>query len=194
MPVPAYGDVGKAVADLLKGSPKSGAFQLDNKITYSGTTSTGLAVTLTAVTKGDKVEPLLKAAWSNKLGYSADVSFDGGAKVGVNFGAANVLLPGLKLTGSVALPDPNSGKLSADYAFPYLTTKATVTATAKPVVDLVASTGYKDVIGGVETGYDTAKSAVRAACSWGLDARDRWQQRSGRSIRRFAWPAHQPAS
>lgn len=55
-PIPAYADIGKAVGDLLKGSAKAGAFQLDNKVTYSGATSSGLNVTITGVTKGDKVE------------------------------------------------------------------------------------------------------------------------------------------
>ncbi len=163
MPVVAYADVGKAVADLFKGSAKSGAFNLDNKVTYQGATSSGLNVTLTAVTKGDKVEPTLKAAYG-KGNYSADISVDGsGSKAALNFGVANVL-PGLKLTGSVALPDPNSGKASVEYTgLAQLSTKATVTLTSSPVVEVVASTGVKDVILGVEAGYDTAKSAVR----WG---------------------------
>lgn len=156
----AMGDIGKAVNELLKGSAKSGAFQLDNKVSYAGTTSAGLNVTLTAVTKGDKVEPTLKAAYSKK-GYSADVTYDGSAKISVNSSVADVLLPGLKLSGSVALPDPNSAKVSADYSFPYLSTKATVALTSKPVIDVVASTGYDKFIFGVEAGFDTGKSAVR---------------------------------
>lgn len=158
-PIPAYADIGKAVGDLLKGSPKSGAFQLDNKVTYSGATSSGLNVTITAVTKGDKVEPTLKAAYA-KHGYSADISFDGSSKIAVNSSVADTLLPGLKLSGSVSLPDPNTAKASLEYKFPYLSTKATVALTSKPVVDVVASTGYKDVLVGVEAGFDTAKSAV----------------------------------
>jgi len=158
-PIPAYADIGKAVGDLLKGSSKSGAFQLDHKVTYTGTTSSGLNVTLTAITKGDKVEPSLKAAYA-KRGYSADITYDGSAKIAVNSSVADALLPGLKLSGSVALPDPNTAKASLEYSFPYLSTKATVALTSKPLVDVVASTGYKDVLVGVEAGFDTAKSAV----------------------------------
>lgn len=148
----------QAVGDLLKGSSKSGAFQLDHKVSYAGTTSSGLNVTISAVAKGDKVDPTLKAAYAKK-GYSADVTYDGSAKIAVNSSVADVL-PGLKLSGSVSLPDANSAKASAEYSFPYLSTKATVTLTSKPVVDVVASTGYKDVIVGVEAGFDTAKSTV----------------------------------
>lgn len=79
----------------------------------------------------------------------------------MNSSVADKLLPGLKLSGSVTLPDPNTAKASLEYKFPYLSTKATVALTTKPVVDVVASTGYKDVLVGVEAGFDTAKSAVR---------------------------------
>jgi voltage-dependent anion channel protein 2 len=158
-PIPAYSDIGKAVGDLLKGSPKGGAFQLDSKVTYSGTTSSGLNVTLTGVAKGDKVDPTLKAVYEKK-GYKADLTYDGSAKITANASIADVLLPGLKTSVGVVLPDPNSAKLSVDYSFPYLSTKATATLTSKPIVDVLASTGYKDVLLGVETGFDTAKSAV----------------------------------
>ncbi|KAJ9522514.1 hypothetical protein QJQ45_008353 [Haematococcus lacustris] len=158
-PIPAYTDIGKAVGDLFKGSSKAGAFQLDHKVTYSGVTSSGLNVTLTGITKGERVEPTLKAAYAKK-GYSADVTYDGAAKVAINTSVADVLLPGLKLSGSVTLPNPNSAKASIDYNFPYLSTKATMTLTSKPLVDVVASTGYKDVVVGVEAGFDTVKSTV----------------------------------
>jgi voltage-dependent anion channel protein 2 len=81
--------------------------------------------------------------------------------VSISSSVADVLLPGLKLSGSVALPDPNSAKASVDYTFcSFCTTKATVALTCKPVIDLVASTGYKDVIVGAEAGFDTATSKV----------------------------------
>lgn len=158
-PIPAYADIGKAVGDLLKGSSKSGAYQLDNKVSYTGTTASGLNVTITGVAKGDKVDSTLKAVYSKK-GYSADISYDGSAKVALNSSVADALLPGLKLSGAVALPDLNSAKATVEYSFPYLSTKATVALTNKPVVDVVASTGYDNFVVGVEAGFDTAKSSV----------------------------------
>eukprot|EP00199_Chlamydomonas_sp_CCMP681_P006758 CAMPEP_0119108626 /NCGR_PEP_ID=MMETSP1180-20130426/15514_1 /TAXON_ID=3052 ORGANISM="Chlamydomonas cf sp, Strain CCMP681" /NCGR_SAMPLE_ID=MMETSP1180 /ASSEMBLY_ACC=CAM_ASM_000741 /LENGTH=279 /DNA_ID=CAMNT_0007094261 /DNA_START=47 /DNA_END=886 /DNA_ORIENTATION=+ len=159
-PVPGYSDIGKAVNDVLKGSAKSGAFQLDNKVTYSGSTSTGLNATLSAVAVGDKVLPTLKAAYA-KAGYSADCTFDGSSqKVALSTAAANVMLPGLRLSGNVTLPDTNSAKFQAEYAFPFLTTKATVQLTSSPVLELVASTGLKDIVVGVEVAFDTAKNMV----------------------------------
>lgn len=157
--VPAFTAIGAGVKDLLAGSTKSGAFVLDNKVSYSGTTSSGLNVAITALTKGDKVEPTLKATYG-KGTYSADMTYDAAGKVLMNTAIADVLLPGLKLSGSITLPDVNSAKASLDYAFPFLSSKATVTLASKPVVDVQATTGYKDVIVGVETGFDTAKSAV----------------------------------
>lgn len=172
MPIPAYGDVGKAVKDLLQGSPKSGAFQLDHKATYSGTTSSGVAFTLTAVKKGDKIDPTLKAAYSKK-GYSADATYDGSSKITVNTTVSDLLIPNLKASGSVVLPDPNTAKLGLEYTFPYLTTKATVALTSKPAVDVVASTGVKDFVVGVECGYDTAKNGfTKYNCAVGYHAPD----------------------
>jgi voltage-dependent anion channel protein 2 len=160
--IPAYGAIGSAVGDLFKGSAKSGAFQLDNKVTYSGVTSSGLNVTLTGVAAGDKIAPTLKASYAQG-NYASDLTYDGSSRVAVNASIANLLLPGLKLSTSCALPDTNSARASIDYAFPYLSTRATVSLTNQPVVDLLASTGYKDILVGVETGFDTAKSVVRGS-------------------------------
>jgi hypothetical protein len=159
--IPLPGDVGKEVGLLLKGTPKSGAFTLDPTVRFNGVTSSGLAITITGVVKGAVVEPVLKASYAGKHGYSADLSYDAAGKAAVTTTLSNLLVPGLNVSGSVVLPDTSSAKLSLAYAFPYLSTKATVSLTSKPVVDLVASTGYENVIVGVETGFDSAKSAVR---------------------------------
>lgn len=86
---------------------------------------------------------------SGKLGLSA---------------AYSDLAPGLKVTVSGTLPDPESAKLGLDYVQPHITVKSATTLTSSPKVDISATTGFlvngQDVVAGAEAGYDTAKGAV----------------------------------
>ena len=116
----------------------------------------GFAVT--AIKKADKVDATLKISHAGKK-YSADATLDHVGKVALSASLAEVA-PGLKLSGSVALPDASSAKLAVDYVFPYLTLKSTVALTSAPLIDLAAATSYKGFLIGGETAYDTAKSAV----------------------------------
>jgi hypothetical protein len=74
------------------------------------------------------------------------------------------LAPGLKLTVSGTLPDPDSAKIGLDYSRPNITLKSASTLTSSPKVDISATTGFlvngQDVVAGAETGYDTAKGAI----------------------------------
>ena len=121
-----------------------------------------MVVSLSAVSKSGKVEPVLKAAYASKKGYSADITLDAAGKVATSTSLTDVLLPGLTVSASAVLPDPSSATVACNYSLPYLNTKVVLgNLSAKPVVDVTASTGYKDVVVGVETGFDTAKNLVR---------------------------------
>ncbi len=56
--------------DLLLGNPKSGMFAFDDKLTWTSTTSSGVAFAVTAIKKADKVDGTLKISHSTKK-YSA---------------------------------------------------------------------------------------------------------------------------
>lgn len=157
MPAPAFGDVGKAVKELVSGG-KTGVFQYEPKVTYSGTTSTGVTFTTTAVQKGDRVDASLKAAYSTKA-YSVDATYNPNNKISVNGSLADVA-PGVKLTAAVVLPDTASAKAGVEYANPYVNLKATVGLTSTPLLEASAASGYKNIIVGGEAGYDSAKSIL----------------------------------
>ena len=159
MPPPAFSEVGKACSSLLNGSPASGAFVFDPKVTYTGATSCGLSFTTTAVVKKEgKVDATLKAAWSSKK-CSGDATLDPAGKLAVSTALLGVA-PGLKLSTSFVVPDPSSAKLIVEYGMPYLNIKSNVGLTSSPEVGLIASTAYKNVVLGADCTFDTAKSAV----------------------------------
>mmetsp|Transcript_38711 Transcript_38711/g.86097 ORF Transcript_38711/g.86097 Transcript_38711/m.86097 type:complete len:277 (+) Transcript_38711:122-952(+) len=158
MPTPAYSDIGKANKELLSGTAKAGAFQFDPKLSFTSTTSNGVSFAVNATKKGDKVDGTLKVSYAHKK-YSADATVDPAGKVAVTASLSD-LAPGLKFSGSAVLPDPTSAKVGLDYSFPYLTLKSSVALTSAPLVDVSASTGYKNFLLGGETAYDTAKSTV----------------------------------
>ncbi|EFJ42519.1 hypothetical protein VOLCADRAFT_77106 [Volvox carteri f. nagariensis] len=159
MPAVSYADIGKKVKGLLGGDAATGTFILNPKLTVSGTTQSGVALTATAVQKGDKLDATLKAAYSTKK-YSVDATADPAGKVTVNASVSDVA-PGLKLTSAVVLPDPvASAKLTAEYANATVAVKSTVSLSAAPVVDLSVATAVKGVLVGGETAYDAAKSDI----------------------------------
>lgn len=162
MPVPAFADIGKASKELLNGGRGGGAFVLDPKLTFASTTASGVTFTATTVKKGDKIEPSLKTAYSTKK-YSADATIEASDKISINTSFPEVA-PGLKVTGSVVLPDPSSAKVGLEYLIPYLNLKSTVSLTSAPLVDLAASTGYKEFVLGSEASYNTSKAAIS---KWG---------------------------
>jgi voltage-dependent anion channel protein 2 len=158
MPVPAFGDIGKATKELLTGNPKAGGFVLDPKFTLSSSTGSGVAFTCTAVKQGDKILPSLKTAYSTKK-YSADATVNSSEKVAINTSFSEVA-PGVKVNASVTLPDPSSAKVGVEYVNPYLNVKSSVSLTSAPIVDLAASSGYKNVVFGADASYNTSKAAI----------------------------------
>lgn len=150
-----YVDIGKATKNLFDAK----AFPADPKVSFSGATSSGVAFTASAVQRGSKVEPSLKAAYATKQ-YAVDATYESADKITVS-GSLFDIAPRLKLTGSVVLPSyADSAKAGVEYAFPYLHLKSTVGLTSSPTVDFAAATGYSSLLLGGEAGYDTAKSAI----------------------------------
>lgn len=84
-------------------------------------------------------------------------------KLGLSAAYSN-LAPGLKLSVSGTLPDPDSAKLGLDYNQPHINLRAASTLTAAPKVDVAATSGFvvggQDVVAGAEAGYDTAKGTI----------------------------------
>lgn len=165
MPVLAFGSFGSAAKELLTGGKAEPGYQFDKKVSCSVKNADGVTLTPTVVIKGEAVDLSLKSAYSYKS-YSVDALVNTSEKVAVNASAAD-LAPGLKLSGSIALPDTASGKLGVEYSAALVNLKANAGLTSAPAVDLTASTGYNNCIVGGEAGYDTAKSLIS---KWSLGA------------------------
>eukprot|EP00798_Chlamydomonas_sp_ICE-L_P015271 gene15271-21353_t len=159
---PFYGDIGKANKDLLSGSAKSGAFTYDSKLTFASATSSGVKFAVSAAQKGDLINPALKIAYGTKA-YSGNVSCTPGGNLTVNATLIDFGAPGLCLSSSVPLSKPSDAKVGLNYHFPYLAVKAQLaqlTSTDSQLLDLSATTGYKNFVVGIETSCNTSKSVM----------------------------------
>lgn len=157
-PIAAFSSLGTNAKDLLYGNAKSGKYQYDRVLNVTSKTADGVEFTVNAVGKDDKLEMALKGAYSAK-NYSVITTLAQSGKLGVAV-SYKELAPGLNVAMSGTVPDPDSGKLQAEYSVPHLTLKSSVTLTAAPKVDIAATTGLEGVTMGGEASYDTAKSAV----------------------------------
>eukprot|EP00775_Hariotina_reticulata_P011516 gene11516-11659_t len=153
----AVADIGKSVRDILYGI-KDGVFQYDNKVSMSTKTADGVALTLSAVQKGDKADLSLRTVY-NYNNYGINALFTTSDKVNVT-ATVDKLAPGVKLSLVANLPDTQSGKLLVDYVNQQVHVKTSVGLTTQPKVTLSAATGYKNLVFGGEATYDTAKSIV----------------------------------
>lgn len=164
--MPQYSDIGKAPKDLFNGSPKSGAFQLEPKLTFASSANVDvikMGFAVNALKKADKVDGTLKitSAYAN---MTSDVTISPSGSIVVGAAAANVLpslAPGLKLTLGGVVPNPSSGKLGLDYVpCKELALKAGVTLVSAPTVDVSGAYAVSGFLLGGEAAYDTAKSVL----------------------------------
>jgi len=101
----SFGALGKAAKDLL-----SGGFQLNQKVTATTKTDTGVDFTVSGVKKDDKLDGDIKAAYKASCGYSADIKVSADSKVTSTI-AYSKLFPGLKVSLNGSIPDKASGKV-----------------------------------------------------------------------------------
>uniref|UniRef100_A0A7R9V2N3 Voltage-dependent anion-selective channel protein n=1 Tax=Chlamydomonas euryale TaxID=1486919 RepID=A0A7R9V2N3_9CHLO len=164
--MPQYADIGKSSRDLLSGTPKSGAFNFNPKLTFSSTTSTGVSFAVTAIANTEKnVDGTLKVSYGNKC-YSTDATIAPGGKTSVNATLANALdkagVPGVKLGLSAALPDvAGTAKMNMEYnPCKEFGMKKSFTLSSAPLLDVSCGGLYMGVTSGAELSYDAAKGAV----------------------------------
>merc|ERR1712216_958603 len=96
----SFDALGKAAKDLL-----GGGFQLNQKVTATTKTDTGVDFTVSGVKKDEKLDG----------DYSADIKVAADSKVTTSI-AYSKLFPGLKVALNGSIPDKASGKLSFDYS------------------------------------------------------------------------------
>merc|ERR1711934_383084 len=151
----SFDALGKAAKDLL-----GGGFQLNQKVTATTKTDTGVDFTVSGVKKDEKLDGDIKASYKTS-DYSADI------KVTASI-AYSKLFPGLKVALNGSIPDKASGKLSFDYSgcANYII-KGNVGLTSTPKAEVSVTVGHSGLSAGAEAGYCTKASAVT---KWGIGA------------------------
>lgn len=148
-------------ADLL-----GGGFQLNQKVTATTKTDTGVDFTVSGVKKDEKLDGDIKASYKTS-DYSADIKVAADSKVTTSI-AYSKLFPGLKVALNGSIPDKASGKLSFDYSgcANYII-KGNVGLTSTPKAEVSVTVGHSGLSAGAEAGYCTKASAVT---KWGIGA------------------------
>ena len=100
----SFGALGKAAKDLL-----SGGFQLNQKVTATTKTDTGVDFTIAGVKEDEKLDGDIKASYKTSS-YYADVKVSADSKVTSSI-AYSKLFPGLKVALNGSIPDKASGKV-----------------------------------------------------------------------------------
>merc|ERR1712216_811370 len=148
----SFDALGKAAKDLL-----GGGFQLNQKVTATTKTDTGVDFTVSGVKKDEKLDG----------DYSADIKVAADSKVTTSI-AYSKLFPGLKVALNGSIPDKASGKLSFDYsASANYIIKGNVGLTSTPKAEVSVTVGHSGLGAGAEAGYCTKASAVT---KWGIGA------------------------
>merc|ERR1712176_101260 len=156
----SFAEIGKAAKDLL-----SGGFQLNQKLTASTKTESGVEFTVSGVKKDDKLDGDIKVAYKTSC-YSADIKVAADSKV-TSTVSYSKLAPGLKVALNGSIPDKASGKLSFDYTQPLYVVKGNLGLTSTPKADLNVSVGHAGLTVGAEAGYCTKSSSVT---KWSIGA------------------------
>ncbi|KAK2426377.1 Voltage-dependent anion-selective channel protein 2 [Trifolium repens] len=143
-----YSDIGKKAKDLLTKDYNS-----DQKLTVSSYSTTGVALTSTAVKKGGLSTGDVAAVYKYK-NTLIDVKLDTASIINTTLTFTD-LFPSTKTIASFKLPDYSSGKLEIQYFHPHATLTSVAALKQNPIVDVSATVGTPTVAFGAEAGYDT---------------------------------------
>ncbi|GFY81061.1 voltage dependent anion channel 2 [Actinidia rufa] len=145
-----YSDIGKKAKDLLTKDYIS-----DQKFSVSTCSDTGVAITSTAVKKGELSISDVAAQYKYK-NTLIDVKLDTESNISTTLTITDIV-PSTKTIASFKLPDYNSGKLEVQYFHHHATfTTAVALNQQSPTVDLTATVGTPKIAFGAEAGYKTA--------------------------------------
>jgi len=144
-----FSDIGKKAKDLLTRD-----YTYDQKLSVSTVSSSGVAVTSTAVKKGGLYSLDVASAYKYK-NTLVDVKVDTESNISTTLTVLDVL-PSTKLVTSVKFPDYNAGKVEVQYFHDNATFAAVVGMKPSPVVDFSVVVGPKGLAFGGEAGFDTS--------------------------------------
>ncbi|GAU26125.1 hypothetical protein TSUD_225880, partial [Trifolium subterraneum] len=128
-------------------------YNSDQKLTVSSYSTTGVALTSTAVKKGGLSTGDVAAVYKYK-NTLIDVKLDTASIINTTLTFTD-LFPSTKTIASFKLPDYSSGKLEIQYFHPHATLTSVAALKQNPIVDVSATVGTPTVAFGAEAGYDT---------------------------------------
>ncbi|XP_058187117.1 mitochondrial outer membrane protein porin of 34 kDa [Rhododendron vialii] len=155
-----YTDIGKKVRDLLYKD-----YHSDHKLTITTYSPTGVAITSSAVKKGDLFLADVNTQLKNK-NITTDIKVDTSSNLFTTI-TVDEPCPGLKTILSFKVPDQRSGKLELQYLHDYAGVSSSVGLTANPIVNFSGVVGTNVVALGTDVSFDT-KEGNFTKCNAGL--------------------------
>jgi voltage-dependent anion channel protein 2 len=155
-----YTDIGKKARDLLYKD-----YHSDHKFTITTYSPTGVAITSSAIKKGDIFLADVNTQLKNK-NVTTDIKVDTSSNLFTTI-TVDEPCPGLKTILSFKVPDQRSGKLELQYLHDYAGVSSSVGLTANPVVNFSGVVGTDVVALGTDVSFDT-KEGNFTKCNAGL--------------------------
>ncbi|KAH7846438.1 hypothetical protein Vadar_014097 [Vaccinium darrowii] len=155
-----YTDIGKKARGLLYKD-----YHSDHKFTITTYSPTGVAITSSAIKKGDIFLADVNTQLKNK-NVTTDIKVDTSSNLFTTI-TVDEPCPGLKTILSFKVPDQRSGKLELQYLHDYAGVSSSVGLTANPVVNFSGVVGTDVVALGTDVSFDT-KEGNFTKCNAGL--------------------------
>lgn len=143
-----FSDIGKKAKDVLTKD-----YTTDQKLTVSSYSTSGVALTSTAVKKSGVSTGDVAAQYKHK-NTIVDVKLDTESNIATTLTFTDIL-PSTKTISSFKLPDYNSGKLEIQYFHDHATLTTNIALGQSPIVDVSTTVGTPSIAFGAEAGYDT---------------------------------------
>jgi voltage-dependent anion channel protein 2 len=148
-----YTDIGKKARDLLYKD-----YHSDHKFTITTYSPTGVAITSSAIKKGDIFLADVNTQLKNK-NVTTDIKVDTSSNLFTTI-TVDEPCPGLKTILSFKVPDQRSGKLELQYLHDYAGVSSSVGLTANPVVNFSGVVGTDVVAIGTDVSFDTKEGTL----------------------------------
>jgi voltage-dependent anion channel protein 2 len=148
-----YTDIGKIARDLLYKD-----YHSDHKFTITTYSPTGVAITSSAIKKGDIFLADVNTQLKNK-NVTTDIKVDTSSNLFTTI-TVDEPCPGLKTILSFKVPDQRSGKLELQYLHDYAGVSSSVGLTANPVVNFSGVVGTDVVAIGTDVSFDTKEGTL----------------------------------
>jgi voltage-dependent anion channel protein 2 len=155
-----YTEIGKKARDLLYKD-----YHSDHKFTITTYSPTGVAITSSAIKKGDLFLADVNTQLKNK-NVTTDIKVDTSSNLFTTI-TVDEPCPGLKTILSFKVPDQRSGKLELQYLHDFAGVSSSVGLTANPIVNFSGVVGTDVVALGTDVSFDT-KEGNFTKCNAGL--------------------------